>query len=142
MKQLNSTLTIKGKITPVRWDKDLSSIVDSQYESTVELNIMDATDKESLMISLGSYEYTIAQLENVIDQAKRLLNAQAVFAAGIEKNLNLKNYKVGFENGSKYHVVYINATDEDDALVKFKGSCMPYTEISELREATAEDFGE
>ncbi len=143
MKPMNSTLTIKGKINTVRWDKELSSIVPAQYESTVELNIMDAMDSNSLMISLGSYEYTIEQLESLVDQAKRLLKAQAVFAEGIETKVesNLKTFKVGFENGSKYHVVFVDAMNEDDALAKFKTLYIDHTDITELREATAEDFG-
>lgn len=146
MNNVNSSLSIKGKIKPVKWNEELSSVVPSQYENSVEIKVMDATDAESLMITLGSYEYTIEQLESVIDQAKRLLKAQAVFSEGIEKkvdpNSNLKKFKVGYENGSEYHVVYVDARNHDHALELFRDSTIAHTDITHLDEATPEDLGE
>lgn len=144
MNNVNSSLSIKGKIKPVKWDEELSSVVPSQYENSVEIKVMDATDSESLMITLGSYEYTIEQLESVIDQAKRLLKAQAVFSEGIEKKVdtNLKKFKIGYENGSEYHVIFVDARTHDHALELFRDSKIQHTDITHLDEATLEDLGE
>lgn len=144
MKQISSVLTIKGKIKTVKWDSELSSVVPSQYDNTIEIHIMDATDSESLMINIGSYEYTIEQLESIVDQAKRLLKAQAVFAKGIKKKVdsNLKKFKVGYENGSDYHVVFVDARSHDHALDVFRDLKIAYTDITHLDVATPEDLEE
>lgn len=118
-----STLSTTTEVEHLLYDRNLNKTYTDTRKVHVNLDVHDVSDPDSLVIGIGANTMSLASLEYIVQEAKRLLLASEAYV-GMEEiapasKPTIKRYAVQVningDNSSPLQVHYVRAYNVDDA---------------------------